>query len=303
MKRFFRIPIFLRGLAMGAADVVPGVSGGTIALLTGIYEELLESIKNLHPKQLKTLSKEGFLAFWEQINGSFLFSLALGIGFSILSLAKAISWALEHHPILVWSFFFGLVLASALYVGKQIKKWQFLEIALLIIGCGIAFGTTLLSPAKGSASFIYLFICGAIAICAMILPGISGSLILLLLGAYQVIFSNLSAKTILPVGLGAVIGILLFSRVLTWLFKNYRNPTLALLTGFILGALNKVWPWKKVITTHIDRHGVEAPLKEASILPYQYSDIHNEPHLLIYAILLSLFGFAIVFILEKLANS
>jgi len=293
----------LRGLAMGAADVVPGVSGGTIALLTGIYEELLSSIKNIHPKHLRTLQKQGFSQFWEDINGSFLFSLALGIGISIFSFAKGITWALENHPILVWAFFFGLVLASAIYVGKQVSKWTFIEIALLLIGTATAYGVSLLSPAQGNDSFLYLFICGAIAICAMILPGISGSLIMLLLGAYQIVVSNLNFKTLLPVLLGAVLGLLLFSRILTWLFKNFKNPTLALLTGFVIGALNKVWPWKEILTQYTDSHGELQPLKERSISPYLFTELTGEHNQLLIALILSFVGFAIVFLLEKFSNT
>lgn len=302
MNKYFRVPILLKGLLMGAADVVPGVSGGTIALLTGIYEELLSSIKNIHPKHLKTLQKKGFTQFWEDLNGPFLLSLFLGVAISIFSLAKGITWALTNHPILVWSFFFGLVLATVIYVARQVKKWGFIEIALLILGTGVAYGTTLLTPAQGNDSFLYLFFCGAITICAMILPGISGSLILLLLGAYQVIISNLNFKTLLPVGLGALIGLLLFSRVLTWLFKNYKNATLALLTGFIIGALNKVWPWKKILSYYKDSHGELQPLKEISVLPQTFTENTSESNLLVWAILFSIVGFGIVFLLEKIAN-
>lgn len=305
MNRFFRLPIFLRGLAMGAADVVPGVSGGTIALITGIYEELLLSIKNLHPNLLKEWKDNGFASFWSKLNGSFLLSLFAGIAVSLLSLAKLFTYLLENYPILVWAFFFGLVAASAIYVGKQIKQWDWKHALLLVAGIVIAYYITILSPAEGSDSKLYLFICGAIAICAMILPGISGSLILLLLGAYAPIvgaIGNLDIMTLLPVALGAGIGLLLFSRVLSWLFNHYKTMTLALLTGFMIGALNKVWPWKEVLETYTDSHGETQPLLEKSILPSTYAQLTGEPSQLLAAIGFATLGFALVFIIEKIAE-
>lgn len=290
---------------MGAADVVPGVSGGTIALLTGIYEELLLTIKNIDFGKLKLLRKEGFSTFWKEINGNFLLSLFLGIAVSILTFAKVITYLLEHHPILVWAFFFGLVLASAIYIGKQIKQWDWKHILLLIIGAAFAYYITILTPATGSESKFYLFFCGAIAICAMILPGISGSLILLILGAYLPIFTAIKEfdfLTILPVALGAITGLAIFSRILTWLFNNFKTMTLALLTGFVFGALNKVWPWKHVLETYTDRHGEIQPLVEKSISPFRFTEITNEPSQLLPAIALAIVGFVIVFLLERIAE-
>jgi len=304
MKQFFRLPIFLRGLAMGAADVVPGVSGGTIAFITGIYEELILAIKNLDFSKLTLLRKEGLAAFWKEINGSFLLSLVLGIGVSILSLAKLLTYFLENHSILLFAFFFGLIVASAVYIGKQITTWNAWHIVALVVSAGVAYYLTLITPAGGSSSWLYLFLCGAIAICAMILPGISGAFILLLLGQYNAIIEALKSFNfgiIVPVGLGAIVGILTFSRILAWFFNHYKTITLASLTGFVLGALNKVWPWKEVLETYTDSHGDEQPLVEQSVLPSTFTDLTGEPNLLLPSILLAITGFTIVFILERIA--
>ena len=235
---------------MGAADVVPGVSGGTIAFISGIYEELLASINGVNFKAIKTWKQDGFKAMWKSINGSFLLALLLGIGISIASLASLIKWLLNEHPILVWSFFFGLVLASVFFVGKQIKKWSTSVIILLIIGVLLGYYiTTIPLVANGGESGLFLFFAGAVAICAMILPGISGGYILLLMGAYRSVIDAIDErdfKTIFIVGVGAIVGLLSFSRLLKWLFDSYRNLTLAFLTGFIIGSLNKIWPWKNI---------------------------------------------------------
>lgn len=303
MKSFFRFPIFIRGMAMGAADVVPGVSGGTIAFITGIYEELINTIKGVDLNKLKILQKEGFPSFWSAINGSFLVSLLAGVAVSILSLAKLITYFLENHSILLFSFFFGLIVASAVFIGKQIKKWDWKHILILLISLFGAYYLTLLTPVNGSQSFLFLMLCGAIAICAMILPGISGAFLLLMLGQYSNVINAIKTfnfSVIIPVGIGAVVGILSFSRVLSWLFKHYRTLTLASLTGFVLGALNKVWPWKKVVETFTDRHGDVQPLIERSISPFAYSELTNSSNLLVPSIVLAVFGFAIVFVLERL---
>ena len=244
----------LKGIAMGAADVVPGVSGGTIAFISGIYEELITSINNVNIGLLKTFYKDGFKAGWKQLNGSFLLALFLGIGLSILSLSKGLKWLLENEPVLLWSFFFGLVLASILFVGKQITKWNLWIIIGLIAGAFVAFYITTLPSLSSNDSYWFLFVAGALAICAMILPGISGAFILVLLGAYGPVLdalNNRDVKTLAIIGCGAIVGILSFSKLLKWLFKHYHNLTLAILTGFIFGSLNKIWPWKKSINHKI----------------------------------------------------
>ena len=302
---WFRWPIFLRGLAMGSADVVPGVSGGTIAFITGIYEELILTIKNLNFSQFSIWKKQGFSAFWEAINGSFLLSLLAGIAISILSLAKLITYLLEEHTILLFAFFFGLILASAVYIGKQINAWDWKHILLLLVFAAIAYFITTITPANGSSSTIYLALCGAIAICAMILPGISGAFILLLLGQYNIIIEALKKfdlTVIVPVGIGAIAGILLFSRVLAWFFNHYKTMTLAALTGFVVGALNKVWPWKEVVETFVNRHGETEPLVERSVSPQVFTELTGIPNQVVPSIILAIVGFTIVFAMEKLAS-
>lgn len=292
--------IGLKGMAMGAADVVPGVSGGTIAFISGIYEELLTSISSVNFSLLKTLKSNGIKAAWKQVNGSFLLSLFIGIFISIVSLAKAIKWMLENEPILIWSFFFGLVLASIIYIAKQITKWNVFTFVLLVLGAGLAFYITTLNPlVTENSSPLFIFLAAALAICAMILPGISGAFILVLLGAYKPVLAavnNRDFSTIAIVGAGAVVGLLTFSRVLKWLFANFKNYTLAVLTGFIIGSLNKIWPWKETLTWRTNSHGIEVPLNEQSVSPF-----HFEDNQLLFAILLAIVGFGLILILEKIA--
>lgn len=294
------VVIGLKGMAMGAADVVPGVSGGTIAFISGIYEELLTSISSVNFSLLKTLKSNGIKAAWKQVNGSFLLSLFIGIFISIVSLAKAIKWMLENEPILIWSFFFGLVLASIIYIAKQITKWNVFTFVLLVLGAGLAFYITTLNPlVTENSSPLFIFLAAALAICAMILPGISGAFILVLLGAYKPVLAavnNRDFSTIAIVGAGAVVGLLTFSRVLKWLFANFKNYTLAVLTGFIIGSLNKIWPWKETLTWRTNSHGIEVPLNEQSVSPF-----HFEDNQLLFAILLAIVGFGLILILEKIA--
>src|SRR5690554_5644085 len=233
--------LFLKGMAMGAADVVPGVSGGTIAFISGIYEELITSINNINLQAFKILKTEGVKKAWQHVNGNFMAALFLGIAISILSLAKLMHWLLEEYPIMVWSFFFGLVLASIFFVGKQIKKWDAKAIVGFAIAAIVAYYITTLPAMNQHGGYFYMFISGALAICAMILPGISGAFILVLLGSYGTILGALSSFDLKIVGvfiLGVIVGILSFARILKYLFTHYENLTLAILTGFILGSLN-----------------------------------------------------------------
>ena len=288
--------LVLKGMGMGAADVVPGVSGGTIAFIVGIYEELIDSIKSINGASLKLLFTGKIAAFWKAINANFLLSIIAGIGISIFSLAKIITWLLTDHPILVWSFFFGLVLASTWFVSKDIKKWDWKTILSYIIGIVIAFYITVATPAETPSNLFFIFLCGAIAICAMILPGISGSFILVLLGKYFYIMEAINTLDLVILGVfavGAFLGITSFSRVLSYALKNFRNITLAVLTGFMLGSLNKVWPWKEVVQTYVDRHGEVKPLVESNILP---NESVGE------AVALMVVGFALVYILEKMSS-
>ncbi|WP_461642344.1 polyprenyl-phosphate transporter [Labilibaculum euxinus] len=294
--------IAFKGMGMGAADVVPGVSGGTIAFITGIYEELINSIKSINGNAVKLLFQFKFKEFWQAINGNFLLALIFGIFLSFLSLAKLIKYFLAEQPILIWSFFFGLIVASAIVIARKITEWKLRTIIAMLIGIGIAYMVTVVTPAEPPTSYWFLFLSGALAICAMILPGISGAFILLLLGKYEYILNAISSfklDVVAVVGAGAVIGLLSFSNLLSWLLKKYHNMTIGLLSGFMIGSLNKVWPWKNTISTFIDRHGVEKPLLQENILPNTFTNILGQDSQLIFAILLAIAGFLLIWMMEK----
>lgn len=302
MKNRNYLLLLLKGCAMGAADVVPGVSGGTIAFISGIYEELLNSIKGIDLHALKLLFSFKFNDFWKKINGNFLLSVVCGVGISIFSLAKLMTWLLTTHPIYIWSFFFGLIIASSLLVSKEIKKWDIFTIIALIAGACIAYTITVLSPASTPNSWWFIMLSGAIAICAMILPGISGAFILLLMGKYTFLMTavgEFNLTIIILFVIGAVIGIISFSHLLSWLLKNYHTLTVALLTGFMVGSLNKVWPWKETIETYIDTHGVEQVLVETNIMPAKF--VTQGDPLVWQAILMCIFGFLLIWGIEAFA--
>lgn len=287
-------------MAMGAADVVPGVSGGTIAFISGIYEELISTISGVKPSLIKTWRTEGFKAMLKELNGPFIISLFAGILISLFTVMRLANYLLENHPILIWSFFFGLVLASVWYVGSQIPRWNFKVLLSLLIGAAVAFYIVSLPPLGANNSSIFIFFAGAIAICAMILPGISGAFILVLLGAYKTITEaahDFDFKTLGIFALGAVVGLLSFSKLLKWLFVHYTNITLAVLTGFIAGSLNKIWPWKQVLKSEF-YGGKEVILDDASVLPWNFI---GESHTF-YALLLMLVGFLLIFLLERFAS-
>ena len=308
--------ITLKGLAMGAADVVPGVSGGTIAFIAGIYEELITTIDKLDTGFFKQWKKEGFSKAFTSYNIAFLVALFGGIALSILSLAKLITFLLHDYPLMLWGFFFGLIIASILYIGKQITHWGFGVILAGIIGIGFSYYITIAQPVQAPSSYLFIFISGFIAIIAMILPGISGSFILLLLGSYAIILGTvrnfvdglltmdwaLIKTSFLKLGLfliGCIAGLKVFSKALTYLFKNYQNLTLSLLTGFMIGALNKVWPWKEVLSYREDSHGEMVPMLEKSILP---SSFEGDPKVL-WVIIIAVMGFLTIFLLEKFAQT
>ena len=290
---------------MGAADVVPGVSGGTIAFITGIYEELINSIKSINLTAIKLLLSFKLAEFWKAINGTFLISVFIGVGISVFSLAKGLEYLLHHYPILVWSFFFGLIVASAIYVARSIKRWKADTIIGGLAGIVIAYLITVITPAEANTSYWFIFLSGAIAICAMILPGISGSFILVLLGMYKFILSavgDMNLAVILTFLVGAAVGIIAFSNVLSWLLKKYHNTTIAVLAGFMVGSLNKVWPWKEVTQTIIDRHGEIKPIAERNILPGTYEQITGHEAWLLGAIVLAVAGFALIFVVEGIGR-
>jgi putative membrane protein len=303
MQRRFKdyLIISLKGIAMGAADAVPGVSGGTIAFISGIYEELISTISNINLSLFKTLFSKGLKPFWKDLNGNFITALMIGIVISFVSFMRLAKYLLENHPILIWSFFFGLIIASIYFVGKQITKWNISTISALIIGVVIAFYITTLPALASNDNSLYLFISGSIAICAMILPGISGSFILIILGAYKTLSDALhdfDIKKILIFAVGALVGLLSFSHLLKWLFKNYHNITLALLTGFIFGSLNKVWPWKETLTWHTNSKGIKTAVLQESVSPFSF----NGESQIASAVTLMVIGFLTIFILEKIGS-
>lgn len=289
---------------MGAADVIPGVSGGTIAFITGIYEELLHAIRSIDLEALALLRSFRITDFWKKINGTFLTVLLGGILTSLLSLARLMNFLLAEHPIHVWSFFFGLILISSPLILREIKKWHGGIFVSFITGIATAYTITILSPAQTPEALWFIFLAGSLAICAMILPGISGAFILLLLGKYEYMMQALTQAdwpTILVFALGCVVGLLSFSRLLSWILKNHRYPALALLGGFMLGSLNKVWPWKEVIAFRLDHSGKQVPAFDKSVLPWDFFEKTGNDPLVFQAILMMALGVFIVVLIEKLA--
>lgn len=317
---------------MGAADVVPGVSGGTIAFITGIYDKLLASISGFNLGLLKTLKNNGITSAWKQINGNFLLALVAGITTSILSLAKLITYLMHHYPIQLWSFFFGLILASIIYVTKEVSRWKTTEFVMLLLGAFFILWISTTPPLSADNSYLYLFICGAIAACAMILPGISGSFILLILGAYTTVIAGIANKDFILlacVGLGAISGLLAFSNLLKYLLDKHHNSFVSLLVGFLIGSLWKIWPWKQDEKIFVKGEGIldaEIALKpfnsltayfsqhqspnvhymtyiEKNISPFLYEKINsNVSHGLLSSIIFVIFGFSVLFIIEFIAK-
>jgi putative membrane protein len=296
--------LFLKGLAMGGADVVPGVSGGTIAFISGIYEELLNSIKAVNLTSLTLLVKGEFRQFWQAINGNFLLVLFSGILISVKSLATLLIYLKETFPIQLWSFFWGLIMISSVVVLQQITKWHWTVIVSGIIGVLVAVVVTSITPAHTSDSSLMIVFSGILAISAMILPGISGAFILLILGKYEFVLAALSELNITVISLfllGCVIGIVSFVRVVSWLLSKYHNMAVAMLAGFMMGSLNKLWPWKEVLEYRLDRHGVQVPFVDANILPNKYFEATGNDPVVIQAILFMAVGFFIVVLIEKIA--
>jgi len=308
MKAFIKthIIIALKGFAMGAANVIPGVSGGTIALITGIFERLIMAIKSFDAIALKLLFTGKIKDFIKHTDLYFLIAVFFGMLVSVVSLAKLLEYLFANYPVYIWSFFFGLILASVYYVGKTIEKWKVSVVITFITGAVFAVIISMLNPATQNDSFFYLIICGVVAICSMILPGLSGSFVLILLGNYELVMihavSNFDFKIIIPVGIGAVAGLIAFSHVLSWIFKKYKDQTIAILTGFILGSLSILWPWKNPIYkmdlngAYILNKGERIIQGYSKFLPDSFT---NE---VIIAILLMIFGIISIALIEKLAN-
>jgi putative membrane protein len=285
---------------MGAADVVPGVSGGTMAFILGIYEELIESIREFgQPRFLRALTRFRLREVFSIINWKFLISVLGGIGLAVLTLARLLEWLLHHHPTLIWSFFFGLVLASVVAVARRVKQWRPALWVALVLGTVFAYVLVGLVPLQTPDTWWFLFLSGAIAICAMILPGISGAFILVLLGKYQYVLNAVNRRDILDlvwVVLGAGIGIIVFSQILGWLFRRFHDLTVAVLTGLMLGSLRKVWPWKVDVEFMIGRHGERIPTVQHNVLPDAMSgDV-------VFAAGLAVLGLVLVLVLDWWAD-
>jgi len=291
--------ITLRGVCMGAADVVPGVSGGTMAFILGIYEELLEAIRSFNLKFVKTLLSLEIRKAFDLVSWRFLGALVLGILIAVFSLAKALAWLLENRPVFIWAFFFGLVLASVLTVGRNIERWNLPALVWAALGTVGAYFLVGMVPVKTPEAPWFLFLSGAIAICAMILPGISGSFILVLLGKYQYVLAAVNERNVFVLAVftaGTIFGITSFVRLLTWLLKRRHDTIISLLIGLMLGSLRKVWPWKKTLETLVDEHGRVMPISQVNFLPSQWSGEVAA------ALALATAGFVVVVSLEFLAR-
>ncbi len=249
---------FLKGFAMGAANVIPGVSGGTIAFITGVYVRLIEAIKKFDSTTIGLLVRLRVKEAWHRVDGRFVSALGIGVLVSIATMARVLEWGFEKHPIMVWSFFFGLIAASLPVAGKLVERWSPGSFIAFLAGTGIVLGMALVTPTPGSANVFYLMLCGVVAMCSMIVPGLSGSFVLLLMGSYELIMIDAvnqftsgevgaALGILVPFGVGALLGLVLLSRVLSWLFRVWHDTTMALVTGFVAGSLILIWPWKRII--------------------------------------------------------
>ncbi len=294
--------IFLRGLAMGAADIVPGVSGGTVAFITGIYPRLLHSLRSFDLEFVRLLLRREPHACWSHVDGTFLVFLLSGILTSVFSLARLFSWLLHTYPQPLWAFFFGLIFASALLLLKQVPQWLWQQRLALLFGVTVAALIALAPRGEMIGGNPGIFLAGFIAICAMILPGISGSFILLLLGMYSTVLmavKNIDLEFLLIFAVGAAAGLMCFSRLLYWLLSRFRATTVALLTGFLFGSLLVVWPWKRVLSWVTDRHGSLKPVQQLPVLPEEFLLRTGEDPLLVLCVLLALSGFFMVWLIDR----
>lgn len=297
--------IVLRGLAMGAADIVPGVSGGTIAFITGIYFRLLAAVNSVPSAVLGELLKGRVKAFWIRCDGTFLALLLAGILVSIVTMASMISYLLQAYPILLWSFFFGLILASVWHVLRQLQRPDWPLLAPLALGVVFAWWVTTLPVGQVSPSGLVFFGAGALAICAMILPGISGSFILVILGMYAPVLAAIKGAQLATLALfagGCLVGLLSIARLLTWAIHRYHDAVMALLTGFMIGALNKVWPWKETLSWRTNSAGEQVPLSQVSVSPDRFSELTGEPSQWALALGLAIAGFVAVLLVEWLGQ-
>lgn len=298
-KRY--LTVFFKGMAMGAADAVPGVSGGTVAFVSGIYQELVDSLRSINFQALQTLRTQGMASAWRQINGNFLLAVFGGALLSLFSLASVIMYAMEHWPEIIWAFFFGLVCASTIYVARQLERWRLAEILALAVGLTMALGLNMANPTQLPDTWWVLSLAGSVAICAMILPGISGTYVLLLLGLYSTFLRAIAEFQILVLasfGLGCVIGLLSFAHVLSWLLRRYHSTTMAVLTGFLLGSLQMIWPWRHTLRFYENRHGEMEPMAQELVLPSAYAEMTGRDPMVAGVILAAIIGVLLVAGLE-----
>jgi len=304
MKNY--LVLFLKGIGIGAANVIPGVSGGTIALITGIFEKLIDSLKSFDITAFRLLIKGEFRKFSKHVNLDFLLMVFVGIFVSILTFAKLFEFLFLDYPVYVWSYFFGLILASVYFVGKTIHKYTLPTIVTFLVGTSLALIITFLSPGSKNDHFLYLFLCGIVAVCSMILPGLSGSFILILMGNYELVFieavNNMDMTILLPVVMGAIFGLIAFSHVLSWILRNYKDQTISLLTGFILGSLFTLWPWKRTVY-QLDSMGEIVTKTDGTQVIQAYERVIPQSFNteVILALMLMLVGVLTITLLEKIA--
>jgi len=296
------LSLVIKGVAMGAANVIPGVSGGTIALITGIYERLINAIRACDLVSIQLFFRGQWKALWDRVDGSFLSAVFIGVVISIVSLARLFEYTLANYELVTMGFFFGLILLSLVFVGRTVHQWSLVTSAMLILGTGIAVGIALLVPASENDAFWYMFLCGVVAICSMILPGLSGSFVLIIMGNYALVLgaiNRVELGLLIPLILGCVVGLLVFSHFLGWIFARFHDQTIALMTGFILGSLVIIWPWKETLHTEVLREG-KAPKEVVSGYDWYLPSLQQAETW--YVILMMLLGALTIYLTERFSS-
>ncbi|MFO8021424.1 MAG: DUF368 domain-containing protein [Perlabentimonas sp.] len=308
MGNIFQIYLLhaLKGVGMGAANVIPGVSGGTIALITGIFERVINAIKSFDVNAVRLLFKGRIKELLQHVDFYFLLALGSGMILSIISLARVLKFMFESYPVFIWSFFFGLIVASVYYVGKTIGKWNVGVVVALIAGASLAVWVSFMNPATQNDSFWYLMLCGVVAVCSMILPGLSGSFVLIIMGNYELVMIDAvnegNFNVLLPVILGGIVGVLALSHILSWIYKKYKDQTIAILTGFILGSLSILWPWKNEIYRVDDAGELVLVNNEKIVQGYSLYIPENLTNEVLLAIIIAILGFVSIAIIERFAK-
>jgi len=297
--------LYIKGMAMGAAEVVPGVSGGTIAFITGIYERLLYAIGAFTPALVNVYGEKGLRGLWIRVDAVFLVVLVAGMATSVFTVARFISFALANYAVFIWAFFFGLIVASIYLVTREVKYWRLNPVLTVIIGAVAGFIVTQIVPLEPNAGPVYIFLGGALAVCAWILPGLSGAFILLLLGLYGTVIDAINSLNMPVLGslaIGCALGLVCFSHVLTWMFRRFRDETLGLLIGFMIGALAKVWPWKHTLSYQMGHDGEQIPLVQEAVMPYTFQELTGGDPQIVMAVAMGVLGLALVLTLERVTR-